>query len=158
MRIKLKLASQLKEGFRNIPVVIGWTTIITLIVLITEYVKQPTPGGTATYFGLLEMVIILGASLVFGIFLIDPQKILYCVIGTICLSIVISVVYSSLYDLSLGIGEQYSEAVPGWEWEWVTWFAFLRVFRIMFPTGIILVFIGGMIGGIMNDLMWPHRG
>lgn len=156
--MRLQLVNQMKEKSRNILVLIGWTTIVTIMTIITEYVKQPPPGGTATYFGLLDMVIILGASSVFGIFLIDPKKIVYFVIGTICLSIVISVVYSSLYDLSIGIGEQYSEAIPGWEWEWVTWFAFLRVFRIMFPTGIILVFMGGMIGGIMNDFMWPHRG
>jgi len=154
----MPLVNQITERSRNILIVIGWTTIVTLVTIVTEYVKQPPAGGTATYFGLLDMVIILGVSSMFGIFLIDPKRILYCVVGTIFLSIVISVVYSSLYDLSLGAGEPYSEVVPGWEWEWVTWFAFLRVFRIMFPAGIILVFVGGMIGGIVSDWLWPHRG
>jgi hypothetical protein len=92
-------------------------------------------------------------------FLIDPAKIIYGFIGVTSLSITMSVIYSALYDLYvLEIGKHFSEVVPGWEWEWVTWFAFLRVFRIMFPAAIILIFVGGMIGGIVSDFMWPHRG
>jgi hypothetical protein len=70
-----------------------------------------------------------------------------------------SVISSALYDLYvLRLGEYFTQIVPGWEWEWVTWLAFLRIFRTMFPAAIILVFIGGMIGGIVSDWIWPHRG
>lgn len=144
---------------RDILVVMGWAATITLMTIIAEYAKPLRSGSIATSFDALDLAIIFAASLVFGIFLFDPVKILYDFIGAISLSIVMSVIYSSLYDLHvLGLGEYFSEAVPGWEWEWVTWLAFLRIFRIMFPAAVILVFIGGMIGGIVSDWIWPHRG
>ena len=129
------------------------------MTIIAEYAKTPRPGSYGTTFDALDLAIVLATSLVFGIFLVDPAKIIYGFIGAISLSIVISVIYSALYDLYvLELGKYFSERVPGWEWEWVTWLAFLRIFRIMFPAAIILVFIGGMIGGIVSDLIWPHRG
>jgi len=144
---------------RDILVVMGWAATITLITMITEYVKTPRHGFTETYFGVLDMAIILAASLAFGIFLVDPVKILYRIIGTISLSLVMSVICSSLYDLYvLGLGRYFSDVVPGWEWEWVTWLAFFRIFKLMFPVATILIFAGGMVGGIVSELMWPHRG
>lgn len=139
--------------------VVGWAVAITLMIIITEYMKTPRPGSYWTTFDALDLAIILATSLLFGIFLVDPVKILYGFIVATSLSIVISVIYSSLYDLYvLGLGEYFSESFPGWEWEWVTWFAFLRIFRIMFPVAIILILIGGIIGGIVHELVWPHRG
>lgn len=114
-------------GVRNILVVMGWAATITLMTIIAEYAKLPRPGSYAygTTFDALDLAIVLATSLVFGMFLVDPVKILYGFIGATCLSIVISVIYSSLYDLYvLGLGKEFSEIVPGWEWEWVTWFAF----------------------------------
>jgi len=144
---------------RDILVVMVWAATITLITMITEYAKTPRPGFTETYFSAIDMAIILAASLLFGIFLVDPVKILYRIIGTISLSLVMSVIFSSLYDLYvLRLGRHFSEVVPGWEWEWVTWFAFFRIFRLMFPVATVIIFAGGMVGGIVSDLMWPHRG
>lgn len=156
----------MKKRLRNIRVrdilaVMGWAAVITLMTITAEYAKPPRRGSYAdgTTFDALDLAIVFATSLVFGIFLIDPAKILYGFIGAISLSIVISVIYSSLYDLYvLGLGEYFSEAVPGWEWEWITWLASLRIIRIIFPVAMILIFIGGMIGGIVSDLMWPHRG
>jgi len=159
MRLLIK---QIKKRLRNIRmrdivVVIGWAITMTLMTIITEYVKQPRPGYTETYFDALDFAIILATSLVFGIFLVDPEKILYGFIGAISLSIVISVICSTLYDLYvLGLGQYWSH-VPGWEWEIVTWLAFFRIFRIMFPIAILLIFAGGMMGGIVSEMMWPHR-
>ncbi len=142
---------------RDILVVIGWTAAIALTTMITEYAKPPRPSSYGTTFDALDLAIVLATSLVFGMFLIDPVKILYGFIVATSLSIVISVICSALYDLYvLGLGELFSHAHP-WEWEWVTWFAFLRIFRIMFPLAIIFAFIGGMAGGIVSELMWPHR-
>ena len=155
-QIKKKLKAL---SVRDILVVVGWAVAIAIMTLIAEYVKIPRLGSFGTSFDALDLAIVLATSLVFGVFLVDPVKIIYGFIGVIPLSIIISVLSSAFYDLYvLGIGELFSEVVPGWEWEWVTWFAFLRVFRIMFPAAVILVFVGGMIGGIVSDLMWPHRG
>jgi len=144
---------------RDILAMIGWATTITLMTIIAEYVKPLPIGSTATSFDTLDLAIFLAASLGFGMFLVDPEKILYGFIGATFLSTAMSVIYSGLYDLYvLGLGEYFFEAAPGWEWEWVAWFAFLRIFRLMFPVAIILVFAGGMIGGIVSDWIWPHRG
>lgn len=146
---------------RDILAVMGWTATITLMTIIAEYV-QPSRQRSSSYgttFDALDLAIIFATSLVFGMILVDPVKILYGFIGATSLSMVISVICSSLYDLHvLGLGKGFSEAVPGWEWEIVTWIAFLRIFRIMFPVAIVLILIGGIIGGIVNELVWPHRG
>jgi len=145
-------------SIRDILVVIGWAVTIALVTIIAEYSKSPRFGSYGATFD-AYLVIILVTSLVFGIFLVDPIKILYGFMGVVTLSILISVIYSSLYDIYvLELGKAFSEAVPGWEWEWITWLAFFRIFVIMFPGAIILVLIGGMIGGIVSALMWPHRG
>lgn len=147
---------------RDIAVVMGWAATITLMTIIAEYAKPPRAGSYAhgTTFDALDLAVILATSLAFGMFLIDLVKIFYGFIGAISLSIVMSVIYSALYDFYvLGLGKSFSEAgFPGWVWEWVTWFAFFRVFRIIFPAGILLVFIGGIIGGLVSDWVWPHRG
>lgn len=154
-----QMKKRLRDRLRDILVVMGWTATITLMTIIAEYAKTPRLGSDGTTFDALDLSIVLVTSLVFGMFLIDPAKIIYGFIGVTSLSIIISVIYSALYDLYvLELGKHFSEVVPGWEWEWITWFAFLRVFRIMFPAAIILIFVGGMIGGIVSDLMWPHRG
>ena len=158
------LIDQLKKrltaiSMRDILVVVGWAVTLTLMTIIAEYVKPLRIGETKTSFEALDLAIIFATSLVFGVFLMDPVKILYGFIGAIFLSVVISIIYSSLYDLYvLGLGEYFSGVTPGWEWEWVAWLAFLRIFRITFPTAVILVFAGGMIGGIVSDFVWPHRG
>lgn len=93
---------------RDILVVIGWAATITLMTIIAEYAKPPRPGSHGTAFDALDLAIILATSLVFGIFLVDPVKILYGYIGAITLSIVISVIYSALYDLYvLGLGKKF---------------------------------------------------
>jgi hypothetical protein len=144
---------------RDVLVLIGWAATIALLTMITEYAKTPRPGSYGTSFDALDLAIVLATSLVFGIFLVDPVKIIYGFLGVVPLSIVISVISSALYDLYvLGLGELFSETALGWEWELVTWLAFLRVFRIIFPAGVILGFIGAMIGGIASDFIWPHRG
>jgi len=144
---------------RDIVVVVVWASAITVMTIIAEYVKPPRTGSTGTSFDALDLAIVLVTSLVFGMFLVDPVKILYGFIGAISLSTIMSVIYSALYDLYvLRLGEYFTGVVPGWEWEWVTWLAFLRIFRTMFPAAILLVFVGGMIGGIVSDWIWPHRG
>ena len=158
------LIDQLKKklkpiSIRDVSVVVGWATTITLLTIIVEYVKPLPLGATAISFDALELTIILATSLVFGVFLVDPVKILYGFIGAMSLSLVMSVIFSSLYDLYvLGLGEYFSGLTPGWEWELVAWLAFLRIFRITFPIAVILVFAGAMIGGIVSDFVWPHRG
>lgn len=148
----------MKNKLRDILVVIGWAASISLMTIIIEYSKPPRLGSYAVAFDAYR-VIILVTSLLFGMFLVDPVKILYSSIGAITLSTVISVMYTALYDLYvLGLGKYFSEAFPGWEWEWVTWLAFLRIFKKTFPVVAILVLIGGMIGGVVSDFIWPHRG
>lgn len=154
MKKKLKTIS-----VRDVLVVIAWASTITVMTIIAEYAKTPRAGSTGTSFDALDLAIVSVTSLVFGIFLVDPVKILYGFIGAISLSTIMSVISSALYDLYvLRLGEYFTQIVPGWEWEWVAWLAFLRIFRTMFPAAIILVFIGGMIGGIVSDWIWPHRG
>jgi len=144
---------------RDVLVVVGWATTITLLTIIVEYVKPLRLGATATSFDALELAIILATSLAFGLLLVDPVKILYGFIAAMSLSLVMSVIFSSLYDLYvLELGPYFSALTPGWEWEWVAWLAFLRIFRITFPSAVVLVFAGGMIGGIVSDFVWPHRG
>lgn len=144
---------------RDAIVVVGWATAITLLIIFVEYVKPLPLGATATRFDTLELAIILVTSLLVGAFLVDPVKILYGFIAAMSLSGVMSVIYSSLYDLYvLGLGEPFTGVLPGWEWEMVAWLAFLRIFRMTFPAVLILVFAGGMVGGIAGDYLWPHKG
>jgi hypothetical protein len=158
------LIEQLKKKLRvistrDVLAVVGWATTITLLTIIVEYVKPLPLSVTSTSFDVLELAIILATSLAFGLLLVDPVKILYGFIGAMSLSLVMSVIFSSLYDLYvLGLGEYFSGVAAGWEWELVAWLAFLRIFRITFPSAVILVFAGAMIGGIVSDFVWPHRG
>ncbi len=148
----------MKNKLRDVLVVIGWAASISLMTIIIEYSKPPRLGSYAVAFDAYRLIILV-TSFLFGMFLVDLVKILYSSIGAITLSTVISVMYTALYDLYvLGLGKGFSEVAPGWEWEWVTWLAFLRIFTKTFPAVPILVLIGGMIGGIVSDWMWPHRG
>jgi len=148
----------MKNKLRDILVVIGWTASISLMTIIIEYSKPPRLGSYSVAFDAYRLIILV-MSFLFGMFLVDLVKILYSSIGTIILSTVISVMYTALYDLYvLGLGKYFSEVAPGWEWEWVTFLAFLRIFHKTFPVVAILVLIGGMIGGVVSDWLWPHRG
>ncbi len=148
----------MKNKLRTILIVTGWTASISLMTILIEYSKPPRLGSYSVAFDAYRLIILV-TSFLFGMFLVDLVKILYSSIGAITLSTVTSVMYTALYDLYvLGLGKGFSEAAPGWEWEWVTWLAFLRIFAKTFPIVPILVLIGGMIGGIVSDWMWPHRG
>lgn len=155
--------NRVKKKLRNISVtdivmVMAWALTISIMTMITEYVKTPRPGFIETSFDVLDLAIILAISLVLGILLVDPERILYGFIGAISLSLVISLVCSALYDIHvLELGKYYTDLLPGWEWEIVTWLAFFRIFKLMFPVAILVVFAGGMVGGIVSELMWPHR-
>ncbi|MCW4019890.1 MAG: hypothetical protein NWF14_01485 [Candidatus Bathyarchaeota archaeon] len=143
---------------RDAAVVVGWAVTLTLLVIIVEYVKPMPLRATSTRFDSLELAIILVTSLIVGAVLLDPVKILYGFIAATTLSVVMSVIFSSLYDLYvLGLGEYFSALTPGWEWEWVAWLAFLRIFKMAFPAALILIFAGGMVGGIAGAFLWPHR-
>jgi hypothetical protein len=110
-----RLKKRLQDiSVRDILAMIGWATAITLLTIIAEYVKPLPIGSTATSFDTLDLAIFFSASLAFGMFLIDPEKVLYGFIVAISLSTAMSVIYSAFYDLYvLELGEYFSEAVPG---------------------------------------------
>lgn len=76
------LINQIKKKMRAISVkdllaVIGWASAIALMTIIAEYTKTPRPGSYGISFDALDLAIVLATSLLFGMFLVDPVKILY---------------------------------------------------------------------------------
>lgn len=142
---------------RGVLVVIGWASAVMLLTVRAMYQFNPARSTTGSFLNALDLVVLLAVSVVAGIFLADLNRILFGYVGSMVLSILMAFIYSTLFDWFVtGAGEVFTEIPFGWEYAF--FYAFTRILRTMFPSAMLLAFLGGFVGGIINDIVWPHRG
>ena len=142
---------------RGILVVIGWASAIMLLTVRAMYQFNPVHSTTGSFLNALDLLVLLAVSVAVGIFLADLDRILFGYVGSMVLSILMAFIYSTLFDWFVtGAGEVFTEIPFGWEY--VCFYAFARILKTMFPSAMVLTFLGGFVGGIINDTVWPHRG
>jgi len=134
-------------------VILGLVVVIVLLTVRTVYKSppyKPAPAWWVPSFDLMDYVILIGASMVAGIVLIEPEPIIFGWIGSILLSFSISIVYTSLYSwFVLGWGKILSNFPSGFEN--LVFAALSSIFRITL-LGYILVFLGMFLGGFAGYL------
>lgn len=143
---------------KNISVIIGWAVAITLITVKTAYKSPPMllpPSGWGPSFSIVDYVLLLTTSVIVGMILAELETIFWAWIGSVFLSFLMSVIYSSLFNwFVLGWGEVFSDTP--WGWEFVCYWTARRLFRITFPS-VILLFVGLFFGGILGELTGISR-
>lgn len=139
---------------KNILAIIGWAIVITLITVDTAYESPPygwsVLQGWGPSFSIVDYVLLLAGSLVVGMILVELEMIFWGWIGSVLLSFLMSVIYSSLYNwFVIGWGEILSDTP--WGWENVFYLTTAGIFRITFPS-IVLLFVGLFFGGLVGEL------
>jgi uncharacterized membrane protein len=137
----------------DILVIVGLVVVIVLLTVRTVYKPppyKPAPSWWAPSFDSTDYAILIGASMVAGIVLIEPEPIIFGWIGSIFLSFSISIIYTSLYSwFVLGWGKLLSNSPYGFEN--LVFAALSSIFRITF-LGYLLVFLGLFLGGFAGYL------
>jgi len=139
---------------KNALVTLGFAIVIMLVTVQTAYEPPPMknpPAGWGPSFSMLDYAIFLTASVIVGMVLDEMEDIIWSWVGSVLLSFVMSVIYSSLFNwFVLGWGETFS--LDPWEgWQIVCYWSALALFRIMFPS-VIILFIGLCFGGFLGDV------
>ena len=135
-------------------VITGLAVVIVLLTFRTVY--KPCPYEPAPYwwrpsFSLVDYMILFVASVVAGIFLVELETIVFGWVGTIFLSFLVSILYTSLYGwFVLGLREALSTYPFGFEN-----FIFALVFTVFRITllGYILVLPALFIGAFTSYLI-----
>lgn len=145
----------MRKKVRDILVVIGWASAIMLLTVRAAYQFNPRARIIGTFLDAVDLLVLLAVSVVAGIFLADLNRVLFGYMGSTALSILMALIYTSLFDWFVrGTGEYLSETPFGWEY--VVFYAFAKILRTMFPGAMLLTFLGGFVGGIISDRVWPH--
>lgn len=145
----------------DVAIVLLWTALIVLIVIKAYWIayatstrlsffKPPVPGSSeGPRPDFLDLLIILIAGVLVGLFLSDVGEMLYGYIASMSLSFVAAVVYVAFYIwYALGWGVQFS--ATAFEWEWALFFAIQVVFTIMFPWIIGICLVGVTVGAFLK--------
>lgn len=150
----------IKRGKKDILVIAGWSIAIALIMIKNHwffYLENPkfsvykiayrfTEGPLFTE---LDYLLLVTASFLVGMILIDVKTIVYGYMVSMCLSSSMAVAYIFLYIwFVLGLGRVLS--LTPFDWEWALFFALLNVFRFMFPMGMTFCLIGVTVGSFLR--------
>jgi hypothetical protein len=161
MWIKIgNIAKRMSKKRNDIAIVILWTALVSFIVIKSYWITYIT-SQRLSYFqipftlyegpaaGALDIVVIVIASIVVGLFLSDAVEMLLGFTVAIFLTFVISVIYVTLYIwYVLGWGVLFGAVA--YDWEYAVFFAVLTVFRIMFPWIVGICLIGLVIGAFLR--------
>ncbi len=151
-----KFAREISRKKKDILIVMGWTALMAFITIEVFWLKyQEVPRLTryniifAQYEApapqLVDVLILLVASLVFPFFISTVKDLVYGFIASLFLSFSIGVAYVFLYIWYIQEWGALFATGP-FDWEIPLFFAILNVFRIMFPTVLATCLIGAMIG------------
>lgn len=146
----------MRKKLRDTAVIIGWASTIMLLTVRVLYQFNPEHSIIGSYLGLPDLLAILAVSVIAGIFLGDLDRVLLGYVVSIVSSILMALIFTSLFDWFFKGAERVFSDIP-FGWEYVIFFAFSKIIRTMFPGAILLTFVGGFLGGILGDRVWPHR-
>lgn len=161
MHLKIgKLNIQVTPRRKDFLIVILWTAAISLIMIKAYtlfYLEDPlgdrfvsvyaTPG-----LGILDMLILTSMSIVVTILLSDVNQIIYGFAGSLILSFIFAVTFASLFIWYV-IGVQNLFSQHAYDWEWVIYAGFWKMFPVMVPWVVGTSAIGLVIGIIVRGWM-----
>jgi len=162
-----KFAGEILRKKNDLLIVMGWTALIALIVIkifwltylevprltlyrimFTRY-EAPAPQ-------LVDVLILLVASLVVPFFISTVNDLFYGFIASLFLSFLISVAYVFVYIWFIQDWGALFSTGP-FDWEIPFFFAVLNVFRIMFPTVLATCLVGTVFGFFVRGFVPRSR-
>jgi hypothetical protein len=145
---------------KDILMITLWAIAISLIMIkayMLFYLEDPnadrfwclyaTPG-----LGISDMVILALMSIVVTILLSDVNQIIYGFAGSLISSFIVAVTYASLFIWYV-MGAQELFSLHPYDWEWVLWAGFWKMFFVMVPWVIGTTAMGLAIGIIIRGWM-----
>lgn len=151
-------------------IVFSWSLCVALITIksyLLPYMKEPVLLETRMIITIVskwlprldavDYLLIVTTSLLSGAILLDLDKILYGWIAMTFLSFLMPVIFSAFFIwFALGAGEIFSSAL-GWELavEQVSTFAFIIIFKMMFPIVPIFSLPAALVGALFRGLIQP---
>lgn len=135
-------------------IVVGWSLAVVSITLNVLYVKTnpKVPNYLIQEYALNEVDLLLyfAVSILAGAFLADLDRIFLGYILSLFLFVFLTTVISFFFVwFNLGWGEYFLDIPFGWEW--IVYYALLRIVRITFPFVLLLSLLGAILGGILAD-------
>lgn len=155
-----KLNIQIALTRKDALVVALWTTAISLIMIktyTTFYYEDPLGDKFMSVYatptlGVLDMLILVSMSIVVTIALSDISQIVYGFAGSLILSFIVAVTYASLF-IWFVMGAERLFSQYAYDWEWVVYAGFWKMFFVMVPWVIGTSAIGLVIGIIVRGWM-----
>jgi hypothetical protein len=123
------------ERIKDSLVAVGWAVVDSSIAL-----QALLRGPVLT---IVDFLLLFAASLLAGMVLVDSKEIILGFFGSIFLSFLIMLFCLTL-PVTLGV-------VKHVLWEFMVATAIIMMFRGLFPTAIIVSFLGGLLGGIVGE-------
>jgi len=160
MHLKIGKLNKVELTRKDILIITLWATAISLIMIkayTVFYLEDPmadrfwclyaTPG-----LGILDMLILTVMSIVVTILLSDVNQIIYGFAGSLISSFIVAVTYASLFIWYV-IGAQELFSLHAYDWEWVLWAGFWKMFFVMVPWVAGTSAMGLVIGIIIRGWM-----
>jgi len=155
-----KLNIQIALTRKDILVITIWATAISLIMIKTYtifYLEDPMGDRFMSVYatpalGILDMLILTSMSIVVTILLSDVNQIIYGFAGSLTLSFIVAVTYASLFIWYV-MGAQELFSLHAYDWEWVIYAGFWKMFFVMVPWVLGTSAIGLVIGIIVRGWM-----
>lgn len=159
------LLVNIKRSKRSVAVVLGWTTVIALIVIATHQsfylaeeefsiYKIPYVHYKGAAFTDLGILLLLIAGFVAGTLIGDIKAMIYGYFATMFLSFSIALLYIFLYIwYPLEVGTALA-GIP-FAWELALFMAFANVLRFLVPFGVLFSLIGLVAGNFLKTLLLP---
>ena len=134
-----------------------WATVISLIMIKAYalfYLEDPLAGRFWCVYatpglGIVDILILTSMSIVFTILLSDVTQIIYGFAGSLTLSFIVAVTYASLFIWYV-MGAQNLSSQHAYDWEWVLYAGFWKMFPVMVPWVVGTSAMGLVIGIIIR--------
>jgi hypothetical protein len=166
MREMLKsLKARLVKRRRDVLLTLAWIATVTGLIIATHRTFYITDIVFATYkmpylsykgpaFSDLALLALIIVGILIGAFLSSLKRLIYSYFTTMIGSSVIAGVYVYLFIwFQLGFEANLSQIAFGWEL--ALWWSVINIFKIMVPMGVILSFLGVVVGTIVRTVVSP---
>lgn len=145
---------------KDILVITLWATAMSLIMIKTYtifYLEDPMGDRLMSVYatpalGILDMLILTSMSIVVTVLLSDVNQIIYGFAGSLISSFIVAVTYASLFIWYV-MGAQELFSLHAYDWEWVVYAGFWKMFFVMVPWVLGTSAIGLVIGIIVRGWM-----
>jgi hypothetical protein len=156
-----KITSAISGKKREAFIVVLWGMILGLIVIKVywvgyqeikwlQYYKVPYGWYETPSPNLLDLFLVLIASMIVGALISNTKVLFYGYIGGLVLAFLISFAYVMFYMWAV-LQIKYVFSWANFNWEWGVLFALWNVGKIMFPQVIFLSLLGVVIGAFLHE-------